>query len=162
MLLDAQADVLEPFRDGRGNSGVAPQRMGARDAGDLAVRTLGRCPERVVRALDHEGRDVHGVELGEAALFGAARRMEGKREAQDGDRPGLGCGPTRDPRAQRSTAGHEREPAEWAGAKLRKDRAPGSVELARWSRAAPTRDAVGLLDECDAQPSEPGRTGRAN
>ena len=128
----------------------------------LAVRTLGRCPERVVRALDHEGRDVHSVQLGEAALFGATRRMEGKREAQDGYRPGLGCGPTRDPRAQRSTAGHEGEPAEWVGARLRDDRAPGSVELPRWSRAAPTRDAVGLLHERDAQPSDPSRTGSAN
>ena len=122
----------------------------------------GGVPNGSFLALDHKRRDVHGVELGEAALFGAARRMEGKREAQDGDRPGLGCGPTRDPRPQRSTAGHEGEPAEWAGAKLREDRAPGSVELARWSRAASTRDAVGLLHECDAEPSEPGRTGRAN
>ena len=111
--------MREPFRDGRGNTGVALQRVSAGDAGDLAVRTLGRCPERVVLALDHEGRDVHGVQLGEAALLGAARRMEGKREAQDGDRPGLGSGPTRDPRAQRSTADREGEPAEWAGAKLR-------------------------------------------
>jgi hypothetical protein len=47
--------------------------------------------------------------------------MEGKREAQDGDRPGLASGPTRDPRAQRSTAGREGKPAEWADAKLRDD-----------------------------------------
>jgi hypothetical protein len=118
---DAQADVREPFGDGCGNTGVALEGVSAGDAGDRAVRTLGRCPERVVLALDHEGRDVHSVQLGEAALFGAARRMEGKREAQDGDRPGLGSGPTRDPRAQRSTAGREGEPVEWADAKLRDD-----------------------------------------
>ena len=88
--------------------------------------------------------------------------MEGKREAQDGDRPGLGSGPTRDPRAQRSTAGREGEPAEWADAKLRDDRPPGGVELAWWSRTTPTRDPEGLLYECDAQPSGQGRTGRAN
>jgi hypothetical protein len=71
--------------------------VGSRDAGDSAVRACRRCSERVAFALDDEGRDSKGIELGEAALLGTTGWVEREREAEDGDRVGLGCGPARDP-----------------------------------------------------------------
>jgi hypothetical protein len=86
--------------------------MGTRDAGDRAVRALRRRPERVALALDDEGGDADGVEFVEAALFRAARRVEREREAQDGDRVGLGCGSACDAGAQRSAAAHDGKAAQ--------------------------------------------------
>jgi hypothetical protein len=88
--------------------------MGARDADDRAIRTLRRSPERVILALDDEGRDFDRLELGEAAFFRPAGGVERKGEAQDGDRVSLRSGSTRDPRAQRSTASQDGESAERA------------------------------------------------
>jgi hypothetical protein len=107
-------DRREPVRDGRSHGGTASQRMRARDRDDCAVRTLRRSPKWVTLALDDEGRDFDRIELGEAAFFRPARRVERKREAQDGDRASLGGRSTRDPRAQRSTASQHGEAAEWA------------------------------------------------
>jgi hypothetical protein len=49
--------------------------------------------------LDDEGRDFDGVELMEPALLGTSGRVEGKREAEDGDGVGRGCGAACDPGA---------------------------------------------------------------
>ena len=49
------------------------------------------------------------VQLGLAALLGATRRVERKRQAQDGYRPGLGGRPAGDTRAQRPAAGDQRQ-----------------------------------------------------
>jgi hypothetical protein len=88
--------------------------MGSRDAGNFAVRAGGRHSEWVAFALHDEGRDFDIVELGEAALFGPARRVERECKAEDADRFGLGRGAARNPRPQRSTAGQNREAAEGA------------------------------------------------
>src|SRR5262249_21021701 len=45
----------EPFRDGGRNGVAAPERVRAGNANDTAVRTGGRHPERVARALDDDG-----------------------------------------------------------------------------------------------------------
>ena len=121
--------------------------MISRNAGNYPVWPRGRHPERVALALDDEGRDFDLIELGEAALLGAARRVEWKCQTQEGDGVGLSRGAARDSRAQRSTAGQDREAAKWTLAELRDDRGPGRIQLARWSRAAPSRYPVGLLDE---------------
>jgi hypothetical protein len=86
--------------------------VGPSDADNGAVRPIGRRPEGIALALDDEGRDIDVIELSEAAPVGAARRVEWKCEAYDGDRVGLSRGATRNPRAQRSTAGQDREAAE--------------------------------------------------
>jgi hypothetical protein len=93
------AERREPFQDDRSNGGLAFERVGAGDAGEGAVRAFGRHPERVALALDNEGRDFDGVELGEAALLGATGRVDWEREAEDGDRLGRGCGAACDPGA---------------------------------------------------------------
>jgi hypothetical protein len=93
--------------------------MGSWNAGNCPVCSIGRHPEWVALALNDEGRDYDLIELGEAALLGAARRVKWERKAQDGDRVRLGCGAARDPRAQRSTAGQDRKAAERAIAQLR-------------------------------------------
>jgi hypothetical protein len=72
--------------------------VGSGDASDDAVRAARRCSERVALALDDEGRDSDCIQLGEAALLWTTGWVEREREAQDGDRVGLGCGAARDPR----------------------------------------------------------------
>ena len=102
----------KPVRHGGRNSSAASQRVGARDADNGAVRARRRRPERVVLALDDQRRDVDGVELREAALLGVARWVEWEREADDGDRVGLGCRAARDAGARRAAASQDREAAE--------------------------------------------------
>ena len=81
---------------------------------------------------------------------GTTRRVERKRQAQDGDRAGLGSGPAGDTRAQRPAAGHQRQVLQLLAEAL-DDRRPPLVEPGRWSRRAPTGHDVGLLDERDAE-----------
>jgi hypothetical protein len=64
--------------------------VGAGDAGDDAILSGGRHPERVALALDDERRDGHGLELRQAALLRTAGRMKREREAQHGRRLRLG------------------------------------------------------------------------
>jgi hypothetical protein len=136
--------------------------MGSRYAGNLAARAFGRHPEGVALPLYDEGRDFDLIELAEAALLGAARRVEWEGEAHDGDRVRLGCGAARDPRAQRSTTGQDREAAEGTVAQLRDDRGPGRVQLGRWSGATPSRYTVRLLDERNFEPGGVGGFGGAD
>jgi hypothetical protein len=88
--------------------------MGSGNAGNCAVRALRWHPEWITVALDNERRNLDVIELGKAALLGAARRVERERETQDGDRVGLVGGATRYPRAQRSTASQDWEATERA------------------------------------------------
>jgi hypothetical protein len=88
--------------------------VGPWDADDRAIPPIGRRPEGIALALDDERRDVKVIELREAASVGAARRVEWEREADDGDRVGLSRGAARNPSAQRSTAGQDRQVAERA------------------------------------------------
>jgi hypothetical protein len=50
----------------------------------------------VAVALDDEDRGCDGVELGKAALLGAAGWVEREREAEHGERVGFRCGPACD------------------------------------------------------------------
>ena len=120
---------------------------------------VGGVPNGSLLALHDEGRDIDGVELREAALLGAAGRVEGEREADEGDRLGVGGRAARDAGAGGAAAGQDREAAEWALVELEDDRRPSRVELARRSGAAPSCYPVGLLDERDAEPRGMGALG---
>jgi len=121
-----------------------------------------RHPEWIALALDDERRDLDVIQFREAALFGSARGVKRERETHDGDRVGLGGRAARDPRAQRSTAGQEREAVKGAVTQLRDDQGPGRIQLARWSRTAPARHPEGLLDERDNEPRSVGGLRCAN
>ena len=104
-------------------------------------------------ALDDEGRQLHGVELGQAALrrlVAALRRLEGEGEADDRGGAGLLDGAAGDPRAQRAAACDQGQALEFARAKVLDHRDPGLVEGPGDGWGAPPGDAIGLLDEGDA------------
>jgi hypothetical protein len=121
----------------------------------LAPGALGRHPERIAVALHDQHRNLHGVELADAALrriVGLAGRMHREREAEDCAGVDLG----------RRAAGHagssgaptddERKPLERVAAQLLDDGLPSRVELlGRRGRLAPGDD-IGLLDERYRQP----------
>jgi hypothetical protein len=71
--------------------------MGAGDSDDGPVCPVGRHPERVVFALDHEHRHINGVEFVEARLLRATRWVNRERETENGGRIGLGSRSARNP-----------------------------------------------------------------
>jgi hypothetical protein len=160
--LRAPHSLREPVRDRPSNGSATSQRVRARDAHDRAIRALRRHTERVALALDDERRHLDRIELREATLLWAARRVERKGEAQDGDRIGLSGGATRDPRAQRPTTGQNRQPPECVAAELGNHCGPGRVELAWLSRAASSSNPVGLLHKCDGKLPRAGRLARGD
>src|SRR5689334_23178406 len=119
--------------------------MRAGDENDLTVRRLGRGPERVALALDHQRRDRDGVELLEAALLRLARWMDREREEETARGWGPRGGTATPARAGRPPADDERHPRE----ELRHDREPRRVELPGRRGAPPPSDPVGLLHERD-------------
>ena len=120
---------------------------------DRATRGAGRNPEGVARTLHDQCRDRHLVELRQTARWrgppGAARRLQGEREAKHADGAGRLRSAAGHPRAQGPTADEERQPAELARDQVADHYRPGSVELARRSGRASPGDAVRLLDERD-------------
>src|SRR5206468_10252935 len=63
---------------------AAPERMRSGDRDHGASRPGWGHSERITLALDDQRRDGDGVELLEPALLRAARRVDGKREAEHG------------------------------------------------------------------------------
>ena len=92
------------------------------------------------------------VELVLARLLGPAGSVQRERQAEHGDRTGLGRRPARHPRAGGATADHERQPAQLALAQLLDHRNPGLVQPIR-AGAGERRPAtqVRLLHEGDAE-----------
>jgi hypothetical protein len=123
----------------------------AGDRDDRAVLGGRRHPERVALALDNEHRDVHLVELRQAARFRAPWRMHRKREAEYCDGADCFRGAAGDARSEGPAADHERQTLQFTRPEVIDDGRPGSVELPCRSRAAATRNAIGLLDERDTQ-----------
>ena len=80
----------------------------------------------------------------------AGRRLQREREAEHADRTGRRRGAARHARARRAAADDEPQPLQLACAQLVDHVDPGGVELVSGSRRAPAGDAVGLLDERDA------------
>jgi hypothetical protein len=75
-----QSKSSKPIRDGCRHGGAVFQRVRSRDADNRALPTVGRHPEGIAFPLDDEGRDSDVIELLEAALVGAAWRVERERE----------------------------------------------------------------------------------
>jgi hypothetical protein len=122
------------------------------DGDDLAGGPRGWHTEPVALALDDENGNLDCFELLQAALgrlARPARRLERKSEAEDGPGSGRLDGPAGDARAERAATDDERQALEHALPQPLDDVDPGSVQLLRGSRGAPTRDAIGLLDERD-------------
>ena len=112
--------------------------MVALDPDHGAARSVRRHAERVGLALDHERRDLDGVELAEAALRGIVAlpgRVDREREAEDGGGFRLGRGSAGDAGAGGTAAGDDREALERVRAEVRDRGEPRRVELARPERA---------------------------
>jgi hypothetical protein len=115
-------------------------------------------PERIPRTLHDQGRDLHGVQLVQAARCRRrsrpARRLERERQAEHRDGASRFRGAARNPRAERPAADDERQPSQltFARDQMLDHRRPGSVELASRSGRAAPGNTVGLLDQGDAEP----------
>ena len=109
---------------------------------------------RLVHPARRGPRHRHCIELWQAARrrLRATRRLQRERQAEDTDRAGRLCCAAGDARARGAAAGDERQPAELAGAQVLDDGRPGRVELVCRCRGTTPGDAVGLLDEHDAEP----------
>jgi hypothetical protein len=81
----------------------------ALDAGDVASRRVRRHAERIALSLNHEHRNIHRVELGQARFLRATGRMDGEGKAQNRDGFCLPRRPARDARAERASPGDQRE-----------------------------------------------------
>ena len=103
-----------------------------------------------------------GSRLGLAAVPAAAWRLQREREAEHRDGAGRLGGAAGHSRAHGATAGDERQPAQLVRAQVVDHRRPGGVELACRSGSASSRDAVGLLDERDADPLRARYAGHRN
>jgi 5'-3' exonuclease len=126
----------------------------ARNLHDRATRAGRRHAERVPVTLHDEHRQLDVVELVQATLGGrgpgAARRLQRERKAEHRHGTGFLRGPAGHARAQRAAADDQRQPAQLPAAEVIDDRRPGDVELARGRGRAAPGNAVGLLDERDA------------
>ena len=92
----------------------------------------------------------------------AARRLQREGQAEHADGAGRRGGAAGDAGARRAAAGDERQTRELARAQVLDDRDPRRVELLRRSRRAPPGDAVGLLDERDADAARERDAGRGD
>ena len=116
-----------------------------------APRPVGRHAERVRGALHHERRHGRRRRARAARVFsGRPGGCTGKARHSTPTAPVVGRRAARHPRARRAAADDERQVAQRARAQVLDDRDPGRVELARRSRRAPAGDAIGLLDQRDA------------
>ena len=136
-----------PRRDrGRGRPAPPPRCAARRRAASRTGRARLERPAR---------RHRQHIELAEATLrrsrARAARRQEREGEAQHRHGAGRVGRAAGHPGAQGATAGDQGQPAQLARQELVDDGDPGGVELARRSRRASPGDAVGLLDERDAE-----------
>jgi len=150
--------------DGRGDGWyVGLQAVVAVAGDDLALLAGGWYAEGVSCSLHNEGRDGDLVEFGKAAWCrsgsGTAWGLEGEGEADDADRAGRGRCPAGNPGAQGSPADDEWPPVELGRVQVLDHCCPGLVEVWCWWRGSSTGDAVGLLDECDADPERAGGIG---
>jgi len=134
-------------------------RLQAVVAGHLhhgATRGGWRNAERIPRTLHDQRRDGHLVELVQTALCRGARRsargLKREGEAKDTDGAGHLRGAAGNTCAHGPAADDERQPSQLAREQVDDHRPPGGVELARRSGRAAPGDAVGLLDERDADP----------
>ncbi len=101
--------------------------MAVGDRDHCAVGALGWHPERVALPLHDKDWHSHGFELWEATLGGiiaAARRMERKRQAQHGIRPGIARRPARDAGAGRAPSDHQGQAPQRAFSQLCEDCKP--------------------------------------
>ena len=113
------------------------QRVIPRHLDDGPVGTVRWHPERVALALDHQHRDIQGVELAEAALCRVVpltRWMNREGQAQYGNRTQVRCRPAGNAGTGRASAHDERQSLELIAAKLLDDRGPGSIQLPRRRR----------------------------
>src|SRR5439155_22680679 len=93
------------------------------------------------------------VEFGQTALrrlAGAVRWLEREGEAEHCDGSSRVRGAAGDAGAHRAAADDERQPGQLACTQALDDRNPGGVELRGAGGRAPAGDAVGLLDQRDA------------
>src|SRR5436190_20939803 len=96
---------LKPAAHGRPQAlAVRAQAVVALQAHDLAAGPVGRHPERVALALDDQHGYLDGLELGQAGLLGATRRVQREREADDAGGAGRGGGAAGHARARRAAA----------------------------------------------------------
>jgi hypothetical protein len=93
---------------------------------------------------------------------GARRWPKREGEAEDAGGAGLGRGAAGDTGAGRAAADEQRYAAQLLRMQLLDDGDPGGVELPCGRRGATAGDAVGLLDECDADPQRERRLGRGD
>ena len=130
-----------------------PQAVVALHDGDLAERAGGRHAERVARALHDQHRDGHRLELGQPARrrlrSRAARRLQREGEAEHADRAGRLGRAAGHARARRAAADDQRQSAR-SPARRCSTTAIQAASSWRAGRGAPAGDAVGLLDEHDA------------
>ena len=82
----------------------------------------------------------------------AARGLQREGEAEHPDGAGRLCRAARDAGARGPAAGDQRQPAQLALEQVVDDRRPGGIELVCRCRRTSPRDAIGLLDERDADP----------
>jgi hypothetical protein len=128
--------------------------MSSRDTNDGPVGARGWDAEGVPFSLHDEHGQPHSLEFGESALCRVicpARRMQGKRQADDGDRARRRRGAAGHPGARRAAADDQGKFAQRPAAQLGDHREPAGVELMsrRWS--APASYLVGLFNQRDAQ-----------
>ena len=146
----------QPRAHGGGDrSEVGPQAVVASYLNHSAPGAGWGHPEAVSLALHDQSRDLHLLELGQAALWRRprpGRRLQGKRQAEHADGPARLGGATGHPRAGRPTTDDERQPVQFAVEQVVDHRRPGGVELACRSGSPSPGYAVGLLDERDVQP----------
>ena len=123
---------------------------------DGATSRRRRDAEAVALALHDEYRNGHGIELRQATrrgLSGASRRrLQREGETQDAHGASLRRSAACDAGAGRATADDERQPAQVLLPEVVDDRDPRGVELVCRSLRATSCDAIGLVDECDAEP----------
>ena len=137
---------------------IRPQAVVARHLHDLPQRPGGRHSERVSLPLHDQRRHASPRR---ARVAGSARERPIVAEAAAGTRDrarrSRRSHPPSDRRPARPTSDRRRAAAgpRASGEQLLDDRDPGDVELARGRGRASSRDAVGLLDQHDADPERP-------
>ena len=132
--------------------------MVTRDRDHLAIATGRWQAEAVALALHHQDREIDSIQLLQPVLSGlprACRRLERKREAEDGHRADLIGGAAGHASPERAASDDQRESTELIPPQVLEHGDPCRVELPCRSGGASAGYAIRLLDERDAEADGP-------
>jgi hypothetical protein len=116
----------------------------------LPLSSRRRHPERVPFALNHEHGQIDRIQLPQAALgwvVRLSRRVEGKGQAEHGDRAGRRGGPASDTSARRASPDDQAKAPQLTSTQIVNHGSPGGVQLVGRGRRAAAGDAIWLLDQ---------------